>query len=275
MSLRSSQPRQQAHANPESASDSGDGLAQPARAGTPSRQGLARSFWLFRLFLLEQTQPEVFYTGLADDAANQLTRYTELAGRTVVDVGGGAGHFTSAFRARGANCYLFEPDSAELLSSGEPPAGAVLADGYWLPIADASADICFSSNVLEHVADPGGLIDEMIRATKPGGVIYLSFTNWYSPWGGHEMSPWHLLGAGFAERRYIRRYGHQPKHSVGRNLHRVHIGPVLRLMRSRPDVEILDAMPRYYPRWCRLVLRLPLVREFVTWNLLIIARRNA
>lgn len=230
---------------------------------------------MFRLFLLEQTQPEVFYTGLAQDAANQLARHIELAGRTVVDVGGGAGHFTAAFRARGANCYLFEPDSAELLSAGEPPTGAVLADGYWLPVGDASVDACFSSNVLEHVADPAGLIDEMIRATKPGGVIYLSFTNWYSPWGGHEMSPWHLLGAGFAARRYVRRYGRQPKHSVGRNLYRVHIGQVLRLMRSRPDVEILDAMPRYYPRWCRFVLRIPLVRELVTWNLLVIVRRNA
>jgi hypothetical protein len=55
----------------------------------------------------------------------------------------------------------------------------------------------------------------------------------------------------------------------------VHVGPVLRLMRSRPDVEILEAMPRYYPRWCRFVLRIPLVRELVTWNLLVIARRVA
>jgi SAM-dependent methyltransferase len=262
-------------ANPDAAESSPAGLVRPARAIKPSRQGLARSIRLLRLFRLEQTQPEVFYTALAQDAANQLARHIELAGRTVVDVGGGAGHFTAAFRARGANCYLFEPDSTELLSAGEAPTGAVLADGYWLPVADASADVCFSSNVLEHVADPGGLIDELIRATKPGGLIYLSFTNWYSPWGGHEMSPWHLLGAGFAARRYISRYGHQPKHSVGRNLYRVHIGPVLRLMRSRPDVEILDAMPRYYPRWCRFVLRIPAVRELVTWNLLLIVRRSA
>ena len=42
--------------------------------------------------------------------------------------------------------------------------------------------------------DPMGLIEEMIRVTRPGGLVYLSFTNWYSPWGGHEMSPWHYLG---------------------------------------------------------------------------------
>jgi SAM-dependent methyltransferase len=275
MSLRSPQPRQQAKAIASPADAESSTLAPSAGASTVPRQGLARSIRLFRLFLLEQTEPEVFYNGLAQDAINQLARHTELPGQTVVDVGGGGGHFTAAFRARGANCYLFEPNSAEMLVGGEAPAGAVLADGYWLPVADCSADICFSSNVLEHVADPPGLIDELIRATKPGGLIYLSFTNWYSPWGGHEMSPWHLLGADYAARRYTRRYGRQPKHRLGDNLYRVHVGPILRLMRSRSDIEIVDELPRYYPRWCKPILRLPGVRELVTWNLLLIMRRKA
>ena len=45
---------------------------------------------------------------------------------------------------RGTDCYLFEPDPAEMFSGGEAPPGAVLADGYWLPVADGSADICFT-----------------------------------------------------------------------------------------------------------------------------------
>jgi SAM-dependent methyltransferase len=162
-----------------------------------------------------------------------------------------------------------------MFSGAEAPPGAVLADGYWLPVADASADICFTSNVLEHVADPAGLIDELIRATKPGGLIYLSYTNWYSPWGGHEMSPWHLLGAGFAARHYARRHGREPKHRVGDNLYRVHIGTIMRLIRSRDNIEVVEALPRYYPRWCKPVVHVPWVREIVTWNLLLIMRRNA
>jgi SAM-dependent methyltransferase len=274
MSLRSPQPRQQTQAIVQLADPGGSGLSLPAWASASSK-GLARSIRLFRLFLLEQTEPAVFYSGLAADAMNQIARHTELAGQMVLDVGGGAGHFTAAFRARGANCYLFEPNSAEMLAGGEVPPGAVLADGYWLPVADSSADICLSSNVLEHVADPPGLIDELIRVTKPGGLIYLSFTNWYSPWGGHEMSPWHLLGADFAARRYRRRYARQPKHRVGENLYQVHVGPILRLMRSRSDIEIVDALPRYYPRWCKPVVSIPWVREVATWNLLLIMRRNA
>jgi SAM-dependent methyltransferase len=214
------------------------------------------------------------YAGLAEDSADQLARHTELAGKIIVDVGGRAGNFTAAFRRRGAYSYLFEPDSAEMHMGGEAPPGTVLADGFWLPVADGSADICFSSNVLEHVADPAGLIEEMIRATKPGGLLYLSFTNWYSPWGGHEMSPWHLLGASFAARRYGRRHSRPPKHVVGQNLYRIHVGPTLRLMKARHDVQVVDAFPRYYPRWCKVVLSIPWLREVATWDLLLIMRRK-
>lgn len=245
---------------------------RPVSCPAPGRS-LARSVRLFRLFLREQTDPDMFYASLAEDAIRQVSNYTEIAGRTVIDIGGGAGHFTAAFRARGADCYLIEPDWSELLSRGERPPGAIVADGYWLPVADRSVDICFSSNVLEHVSDPVSFIDEMVRVTRPGGVIYLSFTNWYSPWGGHEMSPWHLVGSELAARRYRRRHGREPKHSVGQNLFRVHIGPTLRQMRSRTDVEIIDALPRYYPRWCKVILRIPLVREIAAWNLLLIVRR--
>jgi SAM-dependent methyltransferase len=233
-----------------------------------------RSARLFRLFLAEQTDPDRFYTALAEDAASQVEDYCELVGQTVLDVGGGPGYFTTAFRARGASCYLFELEPDEMRSRGEPPGGSVIANGYWLPVRDGAADICLSSNVLEHVPDPTGLLDEMIRATRPGGLIYVSFTNWYSPWGGHEMSPWHYLGPGFAERRYARRHERAPKHQFGTSLFAVHVGATLRQLRSRSDVDLVDARPRYYPRWCRVLLLVPGLREVASWNLLLILRRR-
>ncbi len=244
-------------------------------ADQETSSGLRRSVRLFRLFLAEQADPEKFYAGLAEDAVRQVAEHGELNGRTVVDIGGGGGWFTAAFRARGAHCYLFEPDPAELYFRTDAPAGAVVADGYWLPVRDGTADVVFSSNVLEHVPDPIGLIEEMIRATRPGGLVYLSYTNWYSPWGGHEMSPWHYLGAAFAERRYLRRNGCLPKNRVGTSLFPLHVGVVLRLMRSRRDIDVMDYRPRYYPRWCRVLLLVPGLREIATWNLLLILRRRA
>ena len=236
--------------------------------------GLARSIRLLRLFRSEQADPERYYAIIAEDAIQQVLGYCDLSGRMVLDVGGGGGWFTEAFRAHGARCYLFEPDLTELRCRTAAPAGAVIADGLRLPVRDGAADVAFSSNVLEHVADPMRLIGEMIRATRPGGLIYLAFTNWYSPWGGHEMSPWHYLGPGFAERRYVKRYQRKPKHKVGATLFPVNIGYVLRALRARTDIEIVDARPRYYPPWCRPIVAIPGLREVATWNLMLVMRRT-
>ncbi|NGO73671.1 methyltransferase domain-containing protein [Streptomyces boncukensis] len=234
---------------------------------------IRRSVALFRAFMREQTDPEYCYGLLARDAAEQVEKYVPLQGSTVVDVGGGGGHFTEEFRRRGAHSYLFEPDPRELHAGGRTPPGAVLADGYLLPLAEGAADVCFSSNVLEHVSDPRTFLSEMVRVTRPGGLIYVSFTNWYSPWGGHETAPWHYLGAERARARYQRRTGRPAKHTLGENLFAVHIGPTLRHVRSRDDVRIVTARSRYWPFLAGAVTRVPGVREFATWNLLLILRR--
>src|SRR4051795_13519055 len=64
-----------------------------------------------------------------------------------------------------------------------------------LPFRDDAVDLCYSSNVLEHVPDPWRMAEEMLRVTRPGGVAFISYTSWYGPWGGHETAPWHFLRA--------------------------------------------------------------------------------
>ncbi|MGW1888949.1 class I SAM-dependent methyltransferase [Streptomyces sp. NPDC002004] len=233
---------------------------------------LRRSLALFRAFLREQHDPRACYRLLARDAVDQVEAYGgPVRGRVVVDVGGGAGYFTEEFRRRGAHGLLFEPDVGEL--GAGPPGGAVVADGYLLPLADGAADVCFSSNVLEHVDDPQTFVSEMIRVTRPGGLIYVSFTNWLSPWGGHEWAPWHYFGADRARARYRRRTGRDAKHALGENLFAVHVGPTLRQVRARSDVTVVAARSRYWPFLAGAVTKVPVLREFATWNLLLILRR--
>ena len=248
--------------------------ALPSASAT-SASGLGAAFRLLTAFLREQSDPDEFYGLLARDSVDLVERHIRLAGSRVVDVGGGAGYFAAEFQARGAECLLVEPDPAELRSRGEPARGSVIGDGYWLPLADASVDVCFSCNVLEHVRDPAGLIDEMIRVVRPGGLIYVSYTAWLSPWGGHESSPYHYLGGDYALRRYIRRHGKKPKNVYGQSMFPVGVGQVLSLARRRTDVTMVEARPRYYPRWCRFLILLPGLRELLTWNLLLIMRRRA
>ncbi|MEU3602641.1 class I SAM-dependent methyltransferase [Streptomyces sp. NPDC006798] len=249
------------------------GLARPTDRRTTLRDPSFRRSWaLFRAFMREQQDPRACYTLLARDAVDQIEAYDgPVGGRTVVDIGGGGGYLTEEVRRRGAYGLLFEPDPREL--GPAPPEGAVVADGYLLPLADGSADVCVSSNVLEHVDDPQTFISEMVRVTRPGGLIYLSFTNWLSPWGGHEWAPWHYLGAARARARYERRTGRRAKHTLGENLFAVHIGPTLRQVRARTDVTVVSARSRYWPFLAGAVTRVPGLREFATWNLLLILRR--
>jgi hypothetical protein len=102
----------------------------------------------------------------------------------------------------------------------------------------------------------------------------LSYTIWLGPWGGHETSPWHLLGGHRAARRYERKHGKQPKNVYGESMYPASVADGLRWLARRPDLEVLELRPRYLPRWTAFVLLIPGLRELVTWNLWIVVRRR-
>ena len=235
---------------------------------------LSRSVSLFQAFLHEQDDPERFYSVLAADSVDQLSRWVDLSGTTVLDVGGGPGYFADAFRGAGATYVGLEPDAGEMAARGEPEPGTLRASGEELPIRTGSVDVCYSSNVLEHVRHPVRMSDEMVRVTKPGGIVFLSFTPWLSPWGGHETAPWHYLGGGYARRRYRRRHAREPKNRYGESLFPVGVGEALRWARGCSGVTVVDAFPRYHPWWARPVVAVPGLRELGTWNLALVLRRR-
>lgn len=146
--------------------------------------------------------------------------------------------------------------------------------GEHLPFADASVDIVMSSNVMEHVPQPGLVAQEMLRVVRPGGVVFISYTAWYSLWGGHETSPWHFLGGARAARWYERRHGHPPKNRFGTSMYAAFVGQGLAWARRQTGARVLFAGPRYHPDWATWVVHVPGVREVATWNLLIVLRRT-
>jgi SAM-dependent methyltransferase len=244
-----------------------EATAKLAPAGT-----LRRSVQLLRAFRLEQSRPDLFYGLLALDSVRQLGAFTDLDGATVLDVGGGPGYFAGAFRAAGARYAAVDADAGELGACGRPGTGTVQGSGLRLPMADASVDVCYSSNVLEHVPDPARMAQEMVRVTRPGGIVYLSWTTWYSPWGGHETSPWHFVGGRYAAERFTRREGRRPKNDYGRTLFPTHAGAMLDWARKRPDADLVAAFPRYHPRWAHWVARVPALREAAVWNMVLVMR---
>src|SRR4051795_7774539 len=138
----------------------------PSRASAPWRADLRRSRRLFSDFRVEQTDPARFYGALAEDSVGQLSGYLDLRGATMLDVGGGPGYFRDAFTAAGATYWALDADVGELSGLGSIAAGTVVGDGMNLPFRDDSVDLCYSSNVLEHVPRPWDMADEMLRVTR-------------------------------------------------------------------------------------------------------------
>lgn len=81
-------------------------------------------------------------------------------------------------------------------------------DANALPYADASFDVVFCHQVLQHVKDPVGILREMRRVAKPGGLVaareadYKSFAWWPEP---EVMDKWLAL-----YRKTARACGGQP-----------------------------------------------------------------
>lgn len=243
------------------------------------RATLGRSVRLLSEFRFEQSDPARFYGALADDTAAMVADLwragvgSSPSGRSVLDVGGGPGYFAAAFAGAGMDYLGVEPDPREMHAGPAADAASgryVRASGMALPFADAAVDVCLSSNVAEHVPRPWQLGNEMLRVTRPGGLVVLSYTVWLGPFGGHEMGLTHYLGGARAAALYARRHGHPAKNNYGSSLFAVSAADGLQWARSTG--ALVGAFPRYHPRWAWWCTEVPLLREFLVSNLVLVLR---
>ncbi len=261
-----------------------------------------RSAGLLGDFRFEQSDPGRFYGHLAEDTVQLIADLrtgaqqeagetapatgtsspdAPLAGQRILDVGGGPGYFGRAFAAAGVDqgdYVTCEPDVGEMAAAGITLASSVRGSGLDLPFADEAFDITYSSNVAEHVEDPWRMADEMVRVTRPGGLVIYSYTCWLGPFGGHETGLWqHYVGGEFAARRYEKKTGHPPKNRWGESLFNVSCADGLRYAHEAQDeekAEFLAAFPRYHPWWAWWMVNVPALREVAVSNLVLVLRRR-
>jgi SAM-dependent methyltransferase len=195
------------------------------------------------------------------------------AGLSVLDLGCGDGTFGVELSRRGASVTFADENDwlpAEVLRSQFRAINLDHDD----PTSLGRHDLIICSNVIEHLRSPESLLAAFPRLLNPGGYAYLSWTNWLSPWGGHDFSPFHYLGPTLGPKLFDRLLKRPRQLRPGENLFVTHIGRTLRFLRAQPGLRIAALAPRYYTELA-VIMRVPLLREFLAWNCAMLLRTAA
>ncbi len=223
---------------------------------------------------LKHGDDDAFYVMQADDAV----RWMEASGlkfgpeTRVLDLGCGHGTFGAQFLKRGCQVTFSDvhvclrPEYQHLpfrvCNVGEDDL-AVLGQH----------DLVLFSNVFEHLANPNAFLRDLHKVLAPGGVMFLSWTNWLSPWGGHDFSPLHYLGPRLGPKIYDWWRPGKRQHFPFAGLYPTYIGRTVREINRLPNVKVLRMAPRYYTEFGWL-MNIPVLREFLAWNCAMLIQRT-
>lgn len=132
--------------------------APPASFHEAPRAALRQAAWWSRLGYIQKKLPDAISTALRQLALSDRSRVLDF------------GCADQPYR------HLL-PAGAEYLGAdlpGNTAAQITIGPDGRLPLPDASVDAVLSTQVLEHVADPGIYLAECQRVLKPGGRLLLS-----------------------------------------------------------------------------------------------------
>lgn len=198
-----------------------------------------------------------------------------------LDLGSGFGGYSAALKSRGIN-----PIAVDLVKRRETTNYVqVCANGVSLPFEKATFEVAICASLIEHIQEPLWLLSEIKRVLKPGGVAYISFPPFFSPVGGHQFSPFHLLGEKPSLWFYKLRQPHinnplfkslYPEDSASYSnaygswgLYPTTIRKIRNCLEYL-DFQIIDQSVR----WLKINLsKVPIVNEFITWHVQFLVKK--
>jgi SAM-dependent methyltransferase len=147
-------------------------LESPARSAEPAQS--QRAFYE-QIELVHEFEPE------RTEVQLDVLRSTGVRARRVLDLGCGEGRQVHGVRAVLGDPVVVGLDLSvgylgRARAAGAVPIAAAI-DEQPLPFRDGSFDVVVFSEVIEHLVDTDGVLDEILRVLRPGGTLVISTPN--------------------------------------------------------------------------------------------------
>ena len=131
---------------------------------------------------------------LANWDANFYAKYADTLkpdrpGGKALDVGCGVGQVVARLTEAGFEAYGVDVSEPSIARAKKFCPRCEVYDGTRLPFADNFFDSAGALNVLEHVDQPEGFIQEVIRVVAPGGKVVISSPNFLRAIGIRDYHP--------------------------------------------------------------------------------------
>lgn len=104
---------------------------------------------------------------------NFVLSHAPCSQATILDIGCGSGWSTVAFRNAGHRAYGVDLHPEPEAREADEGFRYVSADATTLPFRDSSIDLVGMHQVLEHLPDPAGVLEETLRVLKPQGRLVI------------------------------------------------------------------------------------------------------
>jgi len=198
----------------------------------------------------------------------------ELRDLRALEVGCGFGSASALLQEKGAAVVALDIELPRVQHARADGVQAALADANALQFRDGVFDLVLCIGVLEHLPEPRRFVEEAYRCLRSGGHLYLTWTNWLSPLGGHDFAPFHYFGPRLGYRiacrvRRRQRFIQVPFETIWP----IHIGPTLRMLKDS-GFRIAKMTPRHFPS-LSFICRVPVAREFLTVNCQLLLEKPA
>jgi len=116
-----------------------------------------------------------------------INRYASLADKMILDVGCGLGTYVERFRRFSDRVYGVDLEASRVAEAARRVPNLAAARAEELPFSQDRFDVVLLHEVIEHVEDDRGVVQEAYRVTKPEGRIVIFAPNRLYPFETHGI----------------------------------------------------------------------------------------